>query len=129
MKFVAISGALLAVATTVRGQEGAPSVPSGIDLTLQEVLREEQSDGTFWLRFRYVAPSLASEGYETVRQDFAALCETQVLPYVAAGESDAAQAVISIASEETEFGLAAPGVTQFFEAFSLIDDTCQWEPF
>ena len=126
---VAALGAIFAAATTARGQEGPPVVPSGLTLTLQEIREEPQPDGAVWLRMRYVAPGLAKDGYALVEKDFAALCETRGLALRTAAGDVPAQAIISIASAPVEFGTAAPDVTQFFEAFRLQDNTCIWEAF
>lgn len=127
--YVAALGALCAAATTVRGQEESPSVPSGLHLTLQEVLEDPQPDGRLWLRLRYVAPTLTREGRSAIDGDFQALCLSQAVPYVPAAADHADEAVISIASAPVEFGTNAPDVTQFFEVFSLKDGTCIWEAY
>ncbi|WP_043746611.1 DUF6497 family protein [Pseudooceanicola atlanticus] len=127
--FVAVMGAFLAAATTARGQEGIPAVPSGLVLTLQEVLEDPQPDGQLWLRLRYVAPDLAPDNYASVEEDFAVLCSEQALTYAGENALIASQAVISIASATVEFGSTAPDVTQFFEAFRLENGACIWEAF
>lgn len=126
---VAALGAFCAAATTAWGQEETPAVPSGLILTLQEIREEQQPDGAVWMRMRYVAPGLTRDGYGLVEKDFAALCETQALALRTAAGDMPAQAIISIASAPVEFGMAAPDVTQFFEAFRLQDNTCIWEAF
>ena len=123
---VAIGGALLSGATTAAGQEAAPTVPSGISLVLQEV-RVDQVAGKDVVRFRYVAPQLEKIGFATIEADFGALCTTQVLPWLAGQGRAVTQAVVSIASAPVEFGVAAPEVTQFFEAYRLDDGACIWE--
>lgn len=127
-KVVAL-GALCAAATTVRGQEESPTVPSGTAMTLLEVREETQDDGTVWLRFRYVAAGIQREDYSIVQDDFEALCRSAALDYRTVTGMVASQAVISIAGEPVEFGANAPDVTQFFEAFRLEDGTCIWEAF
>lgn len=125
--FVAALGALCAAATTVRGQEGSPSVPSGLVLTLQEILEDAQPDGSLWLRLRYVAPGITRAARAGMDGDFDTLCETQALRYTPTTGAAAAEAVISIASAPVEFGANAPDVVQFFEVYRLQDDTCIWE--
>jgi hypothetical protein len=126
---VAALGALCAAATTVRGQEESPAVPSGLVLTLQEILEDVQPDGRLWLRFRYVAPGLTREVRAEIEGDFEALCLSQAVPYLPSAAERADEAVISIASAPLEFGTNAPEVTQFFEVFRLEDGTCIWEAF
>jgi hypothetical protein len=126
---VAAMGVPCTAATTVRGQEETPAVPSGLPMTLQEAREEVQLDGTLWLRLRYVAPDLATGGYAAVAGDFAALCAAQALGYPTTDGRKPAQAVISISSAPVEFATTAPGVMQVFEAFRLENDTCVWEEF
>lgn len=126
---VAAMGALCAAATTVRGQEESPAVPSGLILTLQEILEEPQPDGTLWLRLRYVAPDLPQHARAAIAGDFESLCASQALPYAPVHARQADEAVISIASEPIEFGTTAPDVTQFFEVYRLQDGLCILEAF
>ena len=137
---VAVIGAFVAAATTVRGQEGPPavpldapaakvSVPSGLKLLRQEVLEETQPDGTLWLRLRYVAPEMTRDNRPGMQADFETLCESEALTYEPVTRVPAAQAVISIATAPVKFGTTAPDIPQFFEAFRLEDGTCIWEAF
>ncbi|WP_136634613.1 DUF6497 family protein [Pseudooceanicola onchidii] len=128
-RHVAALGALCAAATTVRGQEESPSVPSGMHLTLQEVLEDLQPDGALWLRLRYVAPDMTRDSRAAMEEDFEALCLSQALAYQPVSGEAAAETVISIASAPVEFGANAPEVIQFFEVFRLADGTCIWEGF
>ena len=124
---VAALGALCAAATTVRGQEESPTVPSGLFLTRQEVLEDVQPDGALWLRLRYVAPDMTREGRAAMDADFEALCQTQALSYAPHSGQPASEAVISIASAPVEFGTNAPDILQFFEVYRLHGGTCIWE--
>ncbi|MDF1853957.1 DUF6497 family protein [Pseudooceanicola sp.] len=128
-KIVAAGGALTWAATTAPGQEEAPTVPSGISLTLQEVLLDTQVSGGALVRFRYVAPAVQADGFAAVEADFPALCTQQVLPWAATQPTPIARTVISMASAEVEFGVASPDVIQFFEQFQLQKDACIWEGF
>lgn len=126
---VAALGAFCAAATTAWGQEEPPAVPSGLQMSLLEVREETQTDGTVWLRFRYVAPGITRDEYEKIQDDFVALCQSEALSYRPVTGMQASQAVISIASEPVDFGTTAPNVPQFFEAFRLEDGACIWEAF
>ncbi|WP_375175663.1 DUF6497 family protein [Pseudooceanicola sp.] len=126
---VAALGAFCAAATTVWGQEEPLAVPSGIAMTLLEVLEETQPDGSVWLRFRYVAPGITRDQYDRIQDDFAALCESEAVTYRTVTRAPASQAVISIAAAPVEFGTTAPEIPQFFEAFRLEDGACIWEGF
>ncbi|MCA0919519.1 DUF6497 family protein [Pseudooceanicola nanhaiensis] len=123
-----LGGALFWATAPVAGQEDAPTVPSGLVLHLQEIRLDDASEGGV-VRFRYVADGLTGAAYDRVEGDFAALCEGQVLPW-AAGQGDRpGQAIISLASSAVDFGVSAPDVTQYFEAFRLEEGRCIWEMF
>lgn len=126
---VAAMGVLSAAATTAWGQEEPPTVPSGLVMTLQEVLEETQPDGTLWLRLRYVAPELTLKTRADLQDDFDVLCADYALTYEPVTRMPAAQAVISIASTPVEFGTTAPDIPQYFEAYRLEDGQCIWEAF
>ncbi len=126
---LAVVGAALAVVAPAISQDRAPTVPSGIVLSLHEVLEDVQPDGALWLRLRYVAPDLTVDQHQRMVDDFAALCDSQALAYTPEQGRPASQAVISIASAEVDFGASAPDITQFFEAFRLENGTCIWEIF
>ena len=110
----------------------ALDVPSGQPVELVEVLVEQQADGD-WVRFRFIAPHIAREGgtitYAEAEPDFAHLCESFAVPYIAQYELTADVVVISLADRAVEFGQADPEATQFFEAFRLEDGACIWEEF
>lgn len=117
----------MGMAATAWGQEESPPVPSGLSLRLQEVLVEEQFDGTRWARFRYVADDLAGHDFADVEADFPALCAEQVVPWSRTAEPAVDKAVISLASAALDFGESDPEVTQFFEVYAIRDGSCIWE--
>ena len=57
------------------------------------------------------------------------LCETFALDRIAETGPKPSQIVISFSQSETEFGIADPDVTQFFEAYRVEDGTCILEFF
>ncbi|WP_407492150.1 DUF6497 family protein [Pseudooceanicola sp. MF1-13] len=126
---VVAMGALCAATTAVWGQEEPPAVPSGLALSLFEVLEETQPNGSLWLRLRFVAPELAATPREAIQTDFDVLCSDYALTYQPSAQTPAEQAVISISSEPIAFGTAAPDVPQYFEAYRLEDGACIWEAF
>lgn len=130
MKFVACGGSLL-LATTAGALEDIPAVPSGLTLSLQEVLTDQMQDGTTALRLRFVAPDIGKDSvtYATVADDFFTLCEGVGLPALAATDQAIDQIIVSFSDRETAFGVANPDVTQYFEVFTLEDNTCIWEAF
>ncbi|MDG1168651.1 MAG: DUF6497 family protein [Sulfitobacter sp.] len=108
----------------------AIDVPSGQPITLQEVLVDTIGAET-WLRFRFVAPEITSDAEgqdpEATASDMTFLCETMALPYIAEYGLSGDVIVVSLASQETEFGVSYPDATQFFEAYRVQDNTCIWE--
>lgn len=119
--------ALLAVATTVRGQEGAPTVPSGLDLTLFEWFLEDQPNGQVWARYRFVAPDLQSSDYDRVASDFPILCDSFVLPELQRQGAHVEMVVLSYADQAFDFGQTRPEVVQFFESYRIDGANCVWE--
>ena len=106
----------------------AMDVPSGQPVTLQEVLVDALGQET-WLRFRFVAPQIGAQAlaYDVVAEDMAHLCTALALPYMAEYALTGDMIVVSLADRETEFGQPDPDVTQFFEAYRPVDNTCIWE--
>jgi len=108
----------------------ALDVPSGQPVSLQEVLVDSVGPQT-WLRFRLIAPAIAREtgeiDYQTAAGDMMHLCQELALPYIGEHDLTGDVIVISLADRETEFGVADPEVTQFFEAFHIENDLCIWE--
>ena len=109
----------------VAAQE-AIQLPSGLEVTLQEVRFEEQMG-----RFRFIAPAIGPEGvsYMEVREDFPWLCAEMVVPVLTQTDRSVPEVVISLADREVTFGEITPGATQYFEVFSVSDGTCIWEEF
>lgn len=130
MLFVAFGGALL-LATTAGAMEDSPVVPSGLKLQLQEVFLDAMQDGTEALRLRYVAPDVGRAPFEyaALADDFEMICNQIALPMLADAGQGADQIIVSFSSHETEFGVANPDATQYFEVFTLENNTCIWEAF
>lgn len=135
-----LAGAVLG-AGMAHGQEGAQvvpgdgaqvEVPSGQEVTLQDVVWNVPGPEGMTLRFRFVAPAIAEGGgvdFETASADMQALCDGYALPRVAEFGPAPAQIVISLAAEPVEFGVAAPDVKQYFESYSIAEGGCLWEMF
>lgn len=106
------------------------TVPSGLPITLQEVITNRPGQGLTY-RFRFISPDIArgQRDYEMVEADMAHLCKVFALPRIPTPGPKPNQIVISIADRETAFGSPDPEITQFFEAYSIEGDTCIWEPF
>lgn len=131
LSFRVITGfvALFGGATTVAGQEGAPTVPSGLDLTLYEMILEDQPDGQVWARYRFVAPDLKQEDYDRVSGDFPEICAAYALPQLEHNGTHAEMIVLTYADRPIPFGEAAPEAVQFVESFRVDQGACVWEVF
>lgn len=123
------------LAATVGQAESAYflALPSGLQPVLQEIVIDEKPDGMFtYARFRFVAPSITHQGadqFETRLNDFQSICDSFALPYLQDNPVAFDRVVISLSDRETEFGVADPEATQFFEAFLVENGACIWEEF
>lgn len=105
----------------------AETLPSGKSATLHEVLTDTVGTEA-WLRFRFIAPEITKDAdINQTADDMIHLCTGTALPYRADFDLAADVIVISIADRVTEFGVADPDATQFFEAFRVRDNACIWE--
>ena len=118
--------------TAARAAEGEILVPSGNVVTFTEMLWDRPGSGLTY-RFRFVGPDIVlPEGeldYELVERDMAHLCQDFASPRLSQTGPKPGQIVISIADRATEFGEPNPDATELFEAYSVQDNTCTWEPF
>jgi hypothetical protein len=106
----------------------AQEVPSGQPVELLEVIAENLPEGLL-LRYRYVAPATAAQGYEAREADTAHLCARHALPDARAAGHTPARIVVSLAEAPVAFGVYDPEVAQFFEAYRIEDNRCIWEAF
>jgi Family of unknown function (DUF6497) len=117
---------------TPPAEEAPIPVPSGQTVHLLDVIHNEPGAEGLTVRFRFIAPAIAPGGgvdFETAAADMAHLCEAWALPRLAVTGPAPQQIIISLAAAPVEFGMAAPEVTQFFEAYTPDGATCIWEPF
>ena len=107
--------------------EDAPiTLPSGRTARLYEVVRGIAGAPESWA-FRFVDPALGPEiDYERLEPDLAALCREVALARIGPGVR---RVVIALSDRETPFGAPAPEAVQAFEAYSVAEGRCQWEPF
>lgn len=108
-------------------------VPSGQPIEfLERLIEPDNFDGMTW-RFRFVAPLIARQGgtvsLDTAMADMVALCEGFVLRRFTTDGVLPRQVIISLADKRTDYGVAAPDVTQFFEAYAVENGTCIWKEF
>lgn len=131
LRYIVALGGAFAGATTAAGQEEALAVPSGNPVILQEWLLDDQPDGVHsYARFRFVMPAIGQGAdFDAVAEDFQHLCDVYALPWLEASGETAQRIVVSLSDRETEFGIADPEVTQFFEVYSHADGACIWEEF
>ncbi len=108
----------------------AVPVPSGTKMELFDVIFEENPSVG---RFRFVVPAIAPEGpalqFEDVMDDMDYLCDAVVLPALNSSGQTTELVIISLSEQEIAFGEIDADVTQFFQSFQIIDNTCIWEAF
>jgi hypothetical protein len=103
------------------------AVPSGMDVFLQEVIWNVPGTQGLTLRFRFVAPDLASAEVDAALADMQALCDSFAAPRMTDFGPVPQQIVISLADAERPFGEAAPDAVQYFEAYRIENNACIWE--
>ncbi|WP_289069386.1 DUF6497 family protein [uncultured Aliiroseovarius sp.] len=116
-------------------EEGASiTVPSGQEITVLDMI--EDDEGTFGptVRFRFLAPRIARDkgdvAFMQAEDDMAALCQDYALPLLTTMGADLPTQIIIVLSDRVvEFGVADPEATQFFEAYRPEDGHCIWEGF
>lgn len=106
----------------------AVRVPSGQQIIFQEVVRDMQGEAGLTLRFRFVAPGVATDP-DGAAYDMQALCDDYVVPRVPNIGPRPSQIVISLAERAIAFGDSDPGIVQFFEAYRIENGHCVWEAF
>ena len=128
--------ALVALASSAFAEEAGvdvPGAPSGQAITYVETVQGQPGPEGLAVRFRFLAPQIARDGgtvdAEAAQADMEWLCETFALPRLPATGPVPSQVIISLADQAVPFGETAPEVTQYFEAYSLLDGHCVWEAF
>lgn len=116
--------AVLAGAPMSLAQQVLPT--SGLEITHHDTI----ANPPLW-RVRYVAPALAQGdlSYLDVAGDMELLCTQDALGRVLKSGARPAQIVITLMAAPVEFGVMTPGVTQYFESFSVESGLCIWEAF
>jgi hypothetical protein len=111
------------------GSDALLVVPSGQTVTLQEVIWNVPGVQGLTLRFRFVAPDLASLDVEAALVDMQALCDTYAAPKLTDFGPVPEQIIISLADAPRPFGEVAPDAVQYFEAYRIENGACIWEMF
>ncbi len=105
-------------------------VPSQQPVYLSEILRDE-TPGSLWLRFRFVAPNIGHGGNHASPSqsalDMDHLCQSVAMDYVVQHQIQPERISIALSDRVTEFGVSNRAATQFFELYSLENATCIWE--
>ena len=134
--FVKLAGGLHEPAPEPPPDLAMPSdlaVPSGQVVTLIDTIQGATGPEGLTLRFRFLAPAITREGgtisAEQAQADMAHLCLHYALPRVPQSGPAIQQVIISLSDRPVLFGEADTEATQYFEAFSIADGTCIWEPF
>lgn len=108
-------------------------VPSGQPVRFLDVIRSDPGPEGLTLRFRFVAPEIARDGGTVdagaAHADMLALCTDYALPRLPTPGPVPSQIIIVLSDREVPFGETRPEATQYFEAYSLLDGACIWEPF
>ena len=109
------------------------AVPSGQLVTLLDVITYAPGPSGLAVRFRFVAPAIARDtgniDNETALDDMYELCQSYALPRVLGNTPMPDQIIISLSDRPVDFGVPTPEATQFFEAYTIEDQTCIWEGF
>ena len=100
-------------------------------MTLYDVRLETEPAAV--ARFRFVSPAVdpAGEGrtFADLIDDLQWVCDEVVIPSLAANDWTGASVVLSVSNVETVFGVFDDSVTQFFQPYTISDETCTWEDF
>ena len=102
-------------------------LPSGVEAELAEVIADMPGAAGLAIRYRFVAPQLAEADAASSDSDW--LCQTYAIPRLPATGPEPAEIIISIADRAVPFGESDPEARQFFNAYSIEDGICLWEPF
>ncbi len=105
--------------------------PSGISLTLHEVLTEEQPfSGEQLVVVRLLAPAIASPVLAAnLQADMEWACAEWGLPASDALSSAADQIIVELMAAPVARGEPAPEIRQFFETYRPENGLCIWELF
>ncbi|MCA0997633.1 DUF6497 family protein [Alloyangia pacifica] len=121
--------AAIAPGQTTAQEESAVAVPSGMPVTFYDSLWDSASSTE---RFRFLAPRIGGDmpmDFAAVSPDMQHLCDSFALPRLGGRDKLPALIVISLMAEPVAFGDPAPGIPQYFEAYSPKGGICAWEAF
>ena len=110
----------------------AMMLPSGQSVTLVEVLNDGAGSEDNATRFRFLAPSISGRkaiDAELALSDIAWVCENFALPQMPTLNPKATQIVVSLMDRDVPFGETDEDATQYFDAFTITNGTCELELF
>ena len=78
-----------------------------------------------------MAPGIAGDAFSfaQVSDDLAQLCREQAVPAIVSAGRKVDLVVISLSAEPVAFGETRPDLTQYFEAYTVMDGDCILEGF
>ena len=105
-------------------------VPSGMTVTLIDVISGAPGPDGAVVRFRFLAPDIATGvEFPSAAADMEFLCRTYALPRVQDNVPAPTQIIVSLSDRAVTFGEADDDATQFFEAYRIEDGDCVWDAF
>lgn len=107
------------------------TLPSGLEVTLHDVLVEKQPNDETWLVLRYVSTALSTGNitYGDVVEDMSYLCETDGLHKIESLGGHIAQINVILMDKPIPRGTATPGSVQYIGAYLPIPEGCAWNDF
>lgn len=102
------------------------TAPSGQAVALYERVPEPEAAQ---VRYRFLAPELGGQVYDTVAADLPWLCANVALPDLRALGLAADLVVISLGDRVVPLGQMDAEAVQYFDAFRITDGTCSLEVF
>jgi len=132
-----LTAMLIVLATTPISASAAKllAVPSGQVLVPYEALWEDRlhngETAETWLILRFLAPDIARKGgritFDDAEADLGFLCETVGIPLARSTGGGVDQIVVTLLDRPLPRGERNPDVTQFGNAYRIVDNACQWE--
>ncbi|HEY9039901.1 MAG TPA: DUF6497 family protein [Roseovarius sp.] len=124
----AIWAAFAVICAVAPAAAGAVLLPSGGQANLYEVITEGGGDNTV-TRLRFVTDGFSPDQMapDVTLNDMTFLCENMALTRPDA-PAEGQTVIISLADRPAPLGVIDSSIAQVFEVFTIVDDTCIWEP-
>jgi len=128
-----IAAMMLVAAPAAPAASADVALPSGRVAVFVDLITDHPGPAGLTFRYRFLAPGIARDDIRldigSVAADMDWLCSEFALKNLPATGPAPSQIIISMSDRPVEFGAATPDATQFFEAYSILDNTCVWEGF